>query len=57
MVPIWDRRSCDCGIWEENPGFDPSQGIPPGYCDVCMVCDKPDHTMHFPGRGLILRPD
>ena len=44
-----NERGCYCGIWEKNPSFYESQGVPRGYCGFCMKCGKPGHTRHFPG--------
>ena len=44
-----NERGCYCGLWEKDPAYLESQGIPRGYCGKCQSCGKPGHTMHFPG--------
>ena len=47
--PANNKRWCYCGIWDKNPTFYESKGVPRGYCGFCMKCGKPGHTRHFPG--------
>ena len=44
-----NKRGCYCGIWQKNPSFYESRGVPRGYCGFCEKCGKPGHTRHFPG--------
>ncbi len=44
-----NERGCYCGIWEKDPSFYESRGVPRGYCGFCEKCGKPGHTRHFPG--------
>lgn len=44
-----NERGCYCGIWDTDPTFYPKQGVPPGYCGICLRCGEPGHTRHFPG--------
>ena len=44
-----NKRGCYCGLWEKNPAFYETRGVPRGYCGFCMKCGKPGHTRHFPG--------
>jgi hypothetical protein len=43
------ERNCYCSLWEKSPKTLEDQGVPRGYCGMCMVCGKPGHTRHFPG--------
>ena len=43
------ERGCYCGLWEKSPKTLEDQGVPRGYCGLCMVCGKPGHLRHFPG--------
>jgi len=40
---------CYCGLWDKNPAYLESRGIPRGYCGFCQRCGKPGHLRHFPG--------
>lgn len=44
-----NKRWCYCGIWDKNPSFYESKGVPRGYCGFCTKCGKPGHIRHFPG--------
>ena len=44
-----NERVCYCGLWEKDPKFYESRGVPRGYCGFCIKCGKPGHTRHFPG--------
>ena len=44
-----NRRGCYCGLWDTQPEFLFSQGLPQGYCGHCEKCGRPGHTRHFPG--------
>jgi len=46
---VMNERGCYCDLWEKNPAFYESRGVPRGYCGFCMKCGKPGHTRHFPG--------
>ena len=43
------ERGCYCDLWETSPKTLEKQGVPHGYCGLCMVCGKPGHLRHFPG--------
>jgi hypothetical protein len=43
------ERGCYCGLWDKNPAFYEKQGLPPGFCGICIRCGVPGHTRHFPG--------
>jgi len=43
------ERNCYCALWEKSPKTLEDQGVPRGYCGICMVCGGPGHTRHFPG--------
>lgn len=43
------ERGCYCGLWDTNPQFYASQGLPPGFCGKCERCGALGHTRHFPG--------
>jgi hypothetical protein len=47
----WHHGWCYCGLWEKSPETLEKQGVPKGYCGMCIVCGKPGHTMHFPGSA------
>mgnify|MGYP003456742748 CR=1 FL=1 len=44
-----NERGCYCSLWEKNPAYLESEGIPHGYCGLCDKCGQPGHTRHFPG--------
>ncbi|HOX22644.1 MAG TPA: macro domain-containing protein [Elusimicrobiales bacterium] len=46
-----NERGCYCGIWEKDPSFFESRGVPRGYCGLCEKCGRPGHTRHFPGAA------
>jgi len=46
-----NERGCYCEIWDKNPAFFESQGVPRGYCGFCQRCEAPGHTRHFPGAA------
>ena len=46
-----NERGCYCGIWDKNPAYFESQGVPRGYCGLCQRCKAPGHTRHFPGAA------
>ena len=46
-----NERGCYCGIWDTNPAFFESQGVPKGYCGFCRTCEQPGHVRHFPGAA------
>jgi O-acetyl-ADP-ribose deacetylase len=43
------RRGCYCNLWDKSPQTLKNQGVPPGYCGLCIKCGRPGHTRHFPG--------
>ena len=43
-----NERNCYCGIWEKDPEFYRSRGVPEGFCGLCDVCQAPGHTRHAP---------
>lgn len=43
------ERGCYCGLWDETPAFYEKQGVPLGFCGICIRCGVPGHTRHFPG--------
>lgn len=46
-----NERGCYCGIWDKNPEFYESRGVPRGYCGFCQTCGQPGHTRRFPGAA------
>jgi hypothetical protein len=44
-----NKRGCYCEIWDKDPEYFKSRGVPRGYCGFCQICKKPGHTRHFPG--------
>ena len=46
-----NERGCYCDIWDKNPEFYESRGVPRGYCGFCQTCGQPGHTRHFPGTS------
>jgi hypothetical protein len=44
-----NTRMCYCGLWDTKPEVLEQQGIPRGYCGLCLVCERPGHTRHHPG--------
>lgn len=44
-----EQKYCYCDLWEKSPKTLEDQGVPHGYCGICMVCGKPGHLRHFPG--------
>lgn len=42
------RRSCYCRLWQTNPSFLRSQGVPQGYCGMCDRCGLPGHLRPAP---------
>lgn len=44
-----NKRGCYCEIWDKDPDYFKSRGVPRGYCGFCQICKKPGHTRHFPG--------
>lgn len=43
------ERGCYCDLWEKSPKTLEDQGVPRGFCGMCLVCGKPGHLRHFPG--------
>jgi hypothetical protein len=46
---VMNERGCYCGLWDKDPSYLVSRGVPPGYCGHCQRCGEPGHTRHFPG--------
>jgi hypothetical protein len=46
-----NRRGCYCELWDKDPTYFETRGVPPGYCGFCQTCKKPGHTRHFPGAA------
>jgi hypothetical protein len=44
-----NERGCYCDLWEKNPESLIAQGIPRGYCGICIRCGKPGHLRQAPG--------
>ena len=47
----WHQGWCYCDLWNKSPKTLEDQGVPRGFCGLCIVCGKPGHTMHFPGSA------
>lgn len=47
---VMNKRGCYCTVLrEKDPDYFEKQGIPDGFCGVCIKCGKPGHTRHHPG--------
>ncbi len=44
-----NRRGCYCSLWHSKPALLESQGVPRGYCGLCIRCGRPGHLRHAPG--------
>jgi hypothetical protein len=45
---IASRGKCYCDLWESSPETLSAQGIPRGFCGLCVRCGKPGHLRHAP---------
>lgn len=42
-------RNCYCRLWDTAPSVLEDQGVPAGYCGMCVDCGAPGHLRHGPG--------
>jgi O-acetyl-ADP-ribose deacetylase len=47
----WPYGYCYCDLWKKSPETLEAQGVPRGFCGLCIVCGAPGHLMHFPGAA------
>ena len=48
-----NERGCYCGLWEKDPAFLIAQGVPRGYCGICVRCGQPGHLRQAPGASPV----
>ena len=46
-----NKRGCYCELWDKDPAYFETRGVPRGYCGFCQTCKEPGHTRHFPGAA------
>ncbi len=45
---------CYCGLWDKDPELLRSQGVPEGFCGLCVECGEPGHTRAHPSKPVTL---
>ena len=44
-----NQRGCYCDLWDKNPASLIEQGVPRGFCGICVRCGNPGHLRQAPG--------